>query len=224
MNNRVKRDSAPFAVKDCALSAIATGQWAQNLRELRDNLRTCHPGCIYYHFWGGRLRPRFTDPEYHNDFAIWSRYALQDPVLAERLGIINPNDFSNLEYLRQEIIETIEERLDEAGWVPWAKADKQFYFVRSQIIVFDTNLRLEKPEELVEAVPDMSVGSVFYHFIDALRRSPENLDDFQAWLSRSFVGYEDVCQVLAKVDPFFSTLVELRQELTHIFKIHLGRR
>jgi len=60
----------PFAVKDCALIAIATGERAHNLRELRDRLETTRPGCIYHHFWGGLLRPSFDDPEYQNDFAV----------------------------------------------------------------------------------------------------------------------------------------------------------
>ena len=34
----------------------------------------------------------------------------------------------------------------------------------------------------MEAVPNMSVGSIFYHFIDARRRSPEMMDDFRTWL------------------------------------------
>ena len=49
----------PFIVKDCALIAIATGIRAQNLRELRDRLRDIDLNCVYYHFWGGLLRPRF---------------------------------------------------------------------------------------------------------------------------------------------------------------------
>jgi hypothetical protein len=71
-NRRIK----PFAIKDCDLIAIATGMRAQNLRELRDRLTVVHPGCIYYHFWGGLLRPKFTDPEYNNDFAAWVFYGL----------------------------------------------------------------------------------------------------------------------------------------------------
>ena len=76
-----------FLIKDCALAAIATGLHAQNLRELRDHLTDIHLGCIYYHFWGGLLRPHFDDPEYNNDFASWARHALHDVPLAERLGI-----------------------------------------------------------------------------------------------------------------------------------------
>jgi len=214
----MRREGESFAVKDCALAAIATGSRAQNLRELRERLLTIHPGCIYYHFWGGLLRPRFDDPEYHNDFAIWSYYALQDPVLAERLGIIHPREFSDLDALREHLVDLIEERLDELEWVPWAKPDKQFYFVRSQIVVFDTHLRVESPQEMARVLPELSVGSIFYHFIDAQRRSPEKIDDFRAWLSPSFPDYDDFCRRLANLDPFFFSLTELRSKLTKIFR------
>ncbi|MBN2762670.1 MAG: hypothetical protein JXR41_06240, partial [Bacteroidales bacterium] len=63
---------------DCALIAIATGEKAQNLRELGDKLRHIHPGCIHYHFWGNLLRPQFDDPEYQNDFAVWASHSLHD--------------------------------------------------------------------------------------------------------------------------------------------------
>jgi hypothetical protein len=46
----------PFGVTDCALIALATGERAQNLRELLDRLvRTRDDGVIYYPFWGGLL-------------------------------------------------------------------------------------------------------------------------------------------------------------------------
>lgn len=218
-NNHSKE---PFAVKDCALVAIATGSRAQNLRELRENLVHIHPGSIYYHFWGGLLRPHFDNPEYNNDFAVWARYGLNDLQLAERLSVIDPKDYSDLEDLRQELIDTIEERLDESEWVAWSKRDNQFYFMRSQIVVFDTRKRIEDPRELVDAVPRMSGSSVFYHFIDARRRSPDGVDDFRAWLGGFGDTYGLVCVDLAAVDPYFITLVELRDKLTAVFQRHFG--
>lgn len=53
----------PFAAKDCALIAVATGEYVQTLRELKEKLAAIPTGCIYHHFWGGLLRPRFDDPE-----------------------------------------------------------------------------------------------------------------------------------------------------------------
>jgi hypothetical protein len=207
----------PFIVKDCALLNIAIGKKAQNLREMRDQLLDVSLGSIYHHFWGGLLRHRFDEPEYNNDFAEWVRYALQDLILAERLSIIDPAACADLESLRQQLLEVIEQRLDETERVPWAELDMQFHFVGSQIIVFDTGERIEEPVQLVEAVSKMSVGSLFYHFIDARRRSPEMMDDFRSWLSPCRDRYEELCSQLALVDPYFVSLVELRTQLRNLF-------
>jgi hypothetical protein len=205
----------PFSVKDCALVTIATGKKAQNLKEMREHLLSIHLGSVYHHFWGGLLRPRFDEPEYNNDFAEWAHYALQDNILAERLSVINPDPFVNLESLRQELLDIIEQRLDEIEALPCAKPDQQFHFLRSQMVVFDTQGKIEEPEELVEALPKMSVGSIFYHFIDARRRSPEMMDDFRSWLRSR--GADDLCSQVAAVDPYFGSLVDLRAQLTDLF-------
>ena len=212
----------PFLIKDCALIAVATGKKAQNLRELRNNLQTIHAGSIYYHFWGGLLRPRFDDPEYNNDFASWAAHSLHDKKLAERLSFIDPTELSSLEDLRQELIEVIEERLDESEFIPWARRDDRFDFIRSQIIIFDTHRKVIKPQELVRVLPTMSVGSIFYHFIDACRRSPDSIDDFQHWLQGFDGSYADLCQQISGIDPYFGTLTELRTELVDLFRDYFG--
>jgi hypothetical protein len=210
----------PFAVKDCALAAIATGKRAQNLRELRDNLQTIHPGSIYYHFWGGLLRPRFDDPEYNNDFAGWVRHGLHDHMLAERLGVVDPTDYQDIEDLRRELIDVIEERLEETELVQWSRSDQQFHFIRSQIVVFDTYKRIDTPEELAMAVPNMSIGSIFYHFIDARRRTEESVDDFEAWLAGFGDKHAALYNKIAAIDPYFISLSELRQQLVSLFSAH----
>lgn len=207
-----------FVVKDCTLAAIATGQRAQNLRELRDNLVSIHPGSIYYHFWGGLLRPRFDDPEYNNDFASWARHALHDTRLAERLGIIDPAEYPDLELLRQELIEVIEERIEESNeTLTWARNDQQFHFVRAQTVAFDTGLRLASPAALGRAIPTLSLGSIFYHFIDARRREPQGIDDFRSWLDQFGDAHAGLRSGLAEVDPYFISLAELRQQLARLF-------
>lgn len=209
-----------FAIKDCALGMIATGRRAQTLRELRDNLRDIHPGCIYHHFWGTLLRPQVVDREYNNDFAMWCYSSLHDAAAAERLAVIDPADFSDLEELRQELIEVIDERLDETELMLFARADRQFHFARSVIVVFDTHKRLSEPRELVEALPQMSVGSIFYHFIDARRRDPTSVDDFQAWLVGLGPEYSELCDAVAQIDPYFESLFALRERLTEVFTQH----
>ncbi|MFQ5652392.1 MAG: DUF5752 family protein [bacterium] len=207
----------PFVIKDCALIAIASGRRAQNLRELCNVLSTIDAGSIYYHFWGGRLRPRFDDPEYHNDFSIWAHHGLHDKILAERLSLIDPTDYPNLEELRQELVEVVEERLDELEFPPLARHDNQFEFIRSQIVIFDTQQQVQEPGELVALLPGLSVGSIFYHFIDAQRRNENHLNDFQNWIKDLGAKYRRLCHEINEIDPYFSTLTELRQKLAEIF-------
>ena len=215
--------SIGFRIRDCALAAIATGRRAQNLREFRDILYDVHPESIYYHFWGGLLRPRFVDREYNNDFAGWARHSLHDKVLSERLAVVDPNDFPDIENLRQELLDVIEERLDENEHVPWTKSDQRFEFIRSQIVVFDTGVTLAKPEDLATVADQLSPASIFYHFIDARRRTGDGDDDFRAWLGGYRPAYDELCDQLAGVEPYFQSLTELGQQIAGIFKAYFGR-
>lgn len=213
-----KAKNTTFAVKDCALTAIATGRTAQNARELREVLINIPTDSIYYHFWGMLLRPGFADPAYNNDFAVWASRELGDNVLAEKLGIIDPTDYEDLESLRQDILDIIEERLSEQEHIPWSANNRQFHFIRSQIVIFDTHRLIDDPAELATAVSSMSPGSIFYHFIDARRRLSSGTDDFRAWLAGYGEGYEELCNCIATVDPYFGTLLDIREELALILK------
>lgn len=226
MNEIPENESCPveqgehgsFTVKDCALIAIATGSRATTLKELRDLLGRVDVDSIYYHFWGGLLQPRFEEREYNNDFAAWSWYHLHDAVLAERLAVIDPTEFMSLEALRQELIDIMEERIDEKGFLPWLPATAPFEFIRSQIVVFDTQKRAATPRELVDILEHISPSTIFYHFIDARRRLDHHGDDFSFWLSGFGEDYNELCRRLNAIDPYFGSLTELKKKLTTLFR------
>ncbi len=212
-NNTIK----DFIVKDCALIAIATGNRSVTLKELRDTLLTIGDDSIFYHFWGGLLQARFEEREYNNDFAAWAWYSLHDAVLAERLAVIDPTEFSELEQLRQELLEIIEERLDEKEYLPWMIASSSFEFIRSQIVVFDTHKKVANPQELAAILPHLSTSSIFYHFIDARRRLQHG-DDFSSWLVHFNDKYGVLCDKLQAIDPYFGSLTQLRTKLVTLFE------
>lgn len=209
--------SHPFVIRDCALVTLATGVKAQSLREFRDGIREVHQDSIYHHFWGRLLQPLFDEPEFNNDFASWARHALHEKELAERLAVVDPITFDNIEDVRNEIIEIVETRLDESEYIPYSKADQQFYFLRSQIIILDTGRKAFNPNELSEAIKTMSPSSIFYHFIDSRRRNPSGVDDFRHWLHIIGEKQDDICQQLANIDPYFSSLKWLQWRLAEIF-------
>jgi hypothetical protein len=203
----------PFVIKDCALLSIATGRRAQNLQELRDHLGTIETSSIYHHFWGRLLRPRFDDPEYNNDFAAWVGHGLRELALAERLAIIDPASFSDLENLRSEVVDVIDEHLDQSEYPVGTRRRDRFHFRRAQTVVFDTGRRLTQPSELAAALPTLSLGSIYYHFVDARWRPPQRVDDFRAWLAGFGDPHADTIHRLESVDPYFTSLADLRTEL-----------
>jgi len=215
------QDSGAFAIKDCALVALATGRKARLLQEFRRELEGIDIACIYHHFWGGLLQPRFDEREYNNDFAAWVRHGIHDAVLAERLSALVPASYPDLEALRHEIIDLVDERMDEVEHLFWTRATLQFEFVRSQIVVFDTERQLQHPAELAAVTRELSISSIFYHFIDARRRTLDGRDDFSDWLTAFGDEFTPLQERLAGIDPYFSNLGELRDELAQLFSLHI---
>ena len=187
------------------------------------HLQDVHIGAIYHHFWGGRMQPAFDEPEFQNDFAGWVRHAIHDDELSERLGILDPTNYPSLEALRTELLNIIDERLSVSQNIPWAQADMPFTFNRSQIVIYDTNVRLKEPREFAQAAPNFTVGTIFYHFIDGRRRPPVGEDDFRAWLAEFGPDFEDLRARLADIDPYFRSMTELKQRLIKLFEQYFAK-
>lgn len=211
----------PFTVTDCALIVMATGEKACNLREFLDRIqRIADHSVMYFHFWDGLLRPDFVDPEYQNDFASWAYHDLHDRRLAERLSVLNPGTFSTMELLRDRVVEIVEDRMDEAGFDPRIDAENPFFFMRSQIILFDTQHQIKDPKDLLDQMPRLPLGSIFYHFIDACRRTESGRNDFTEWLWGWGEPYGHLAEEMATIDPYFKSLYELREQLADVVKRH----
>ncbi|MDD3468136.1 MAG: DUF5752 family protein [Campylobacterales bacterium] len=203
-----------FYIKDCALIALSTQHSAQTLPELSSKLLEIESSSIYYHFWATLLRPQFDNPDFQNDFAAWAHYALHDGILAERLSAIDPSKFTDINKLRSVLIDVINERIDESETLLYAKSGQKFFFVKSHIVVFDTQKKCENISKLYDALPAMSLGSIFYHFIDSKRRLAGGGDDFSAWLQEN--GYEIVANSIRNIDPYFMSLSKIKEKLLSI--------
>jgi len=203
---------------DCAMLSRATGRAVQNLRELRDAVLAADTASIYQHFWGSLLRPSFDDPEFSNDFAVWARHGLHDRVLAERLGVVDPSEYDDLEDLRQDLVDICEDRLDELDAVPWSQRDRQFHLLGAQMIVFPSGRTVVQPPDLRNALTHFSRGSVFYHFIDARRRNQDGRDDLRTWLTGYGESYLELAELLGDVDPLQGTLEQLKRQVVSLVR------
>jgi len=213
----------PFEVKDCALLARMSGiPPAVNLRELRDRIAACGGNVLYHHFCETTLRTTFDNPDYRNDFAVWAKLYLGDRVLAERLGILDPYSFGSLEDVRAAALEVIDERLAELTMVPWARPGDEFYFMESNMAVFDTGIRITNPARLSASIRRMTNSSVYYHFLEARRRPPIGKDDFSAWLEGFGEAARPCIDALASVDSSFNSLGYLRREIARVLACARG--
>jgi hypothetical protein len=204
----------PFKVKDCALLVRMSGlPPAINLRELRERLAACSENVLFHHFCEPLLRPAFDHPDYRNDFAVWAKWYLADRVLAERLGILDPFSMSSLEELRAVTLDIIDERLSEMVMIPSAAPGDAFYFLEATTVVFDTGERIMNPRELALAIGKMTNGSVYYHFLEARRRTPAGRDDFSAWLKEEEKKNARYIRALDSIDFYFHSLSNLKEEL-----------
>lgn len=211
-NNNTNNES--FQVKDCTIIVRMGGVYPViNLRELRERTTICPIECLYHHFCETLIRPSFDDPEFRNDFAVWTSKYLRDRVLAERLGMINPYSFENLEQMRAKIVDIIDERLDEVHFIPWVARKEEFRFLRAVTIVFDTGLELNSPDDFAAQLPNMTLSTLYYHFIEARRRTEEKTDDFTAWMKKLENKPTKLIQTLENIDFYTLNLAELKTAL-----------
>jgi len=219
MKERKGSNMNPFEIKGCVLLIRMSGLPAAfNLRELRDRIASCSADVLYHHFCETPLAPSFDYPDYRNDFAVWIKHKLDDDILAERLGIIDPYSFPSMEKLRVATLDIIDDRLSELTVIPWARPGHEFYFTEASTVVFDTGERVLHPKDLGAAIGAMTTGSIYYHFLEARRRPPRCVDDFSSWLSGFGKAWAPHVRALKQIDFSFYTLAELRTELLKVLK------
>ena len=203
-----------FIVQNCTLLTKMSGiREAANLRELRERIATCGENVLYHHFCETLLRPSFDYPDYHNDFAVWTKLYLDDRVLAERLGILDPYSIGSMEELRGTMLDIFDERLSELPINPGVSKGNEFFFLEATTVVFETGEIIEEPSQLPAKIGNMTNGSIFYHFIDARKRTPDGKDDFSVWLSQFGDAAAGQVESLCSIDFSFFTLGEMREAL-----------
>jgi hypothetical protein len=67
----------------------------------------------------------------------------------------------------------------------------------------------------------MSLGSIYFHFVEARRRTENRLDDFSAWLADFGPEAKEMIRALRLVDFYYMSLPELKDHLiTSMARFH----
>ena len=202
----------PFVFVACMELKEFVGLRAENERQLAQFLDEVPLDSIYYHTHGLLLRHRLVTGPYPNDFATWVDVQVRDRILAERLAMVDPADFSSLQTLREELVSVVDEHLARIGIVPQVVSGEPFEFIQSRIVEIPTGVEVKTLQELRDALLDVDQSALYFHLVESRLRLGRGRNDFAAWLEGA-LGLPDLATRVQTVNPYADSLEQARMRL-----------
>jgi len=184
------------------------GRVARDELELLQHLEEAPIESIHHHTHAYFLRHPYLAGAYPNDFATWAAIQVRDRVLGERLAIIDPFDFTDLEALRNALTSIIDDHLTHTPTVPRVVYGEPFYFMTTRLFEIPTTLEARTLREFREGLARAEVAVVYYHLFEAPRRRRPTFD---AWLEQ--VGETSAAEEVRRLHPYASDLEGLRRRV-----------
>ena len=201
--------AAPFVFTGCVEVRQALQRTAADERELMDRLEEVPADSVFYHTHGYFLRHRPLSTAYGNDFAAWVAVHVRDLALAERLGVVNPFDFSNIEELREELAGTIDDHLSRLSTVPRVEFGEPFYFQQSHIVEVGLGPPASTLAEFRAALAEVDASAIYVHMVEARARLGRRSGDFAEWI-RTSLGFPELADGIQRIDTYMTSLERVR--------------
>ncbi|MBI2900204.1 MAG: hypothetical protein HYY17_08460 [Planctomycetes bacterium] len=181
-------------------------------QDLLDGIEEIDGASIYYHTHSYYLRGKYRHDRYPNDFATWVADQVRDRVLSERLSMVDPSTFADVEGLRAGLITIIEQHLDTIGFSPRALFGEPFEFVRAHIVVLPTGVEVGSRAELKAALASAPPETLFYHFFEDAFGRGRRTGSLVEWVAED-LGDAPLAAALAAVNPYCLHLEQLRTRI-----------
>lgn len=204
--------SRPFLFMACAELRQTLGEEADDEKRLVELLETVPLDSIYFHTHSYFLRHSYVEREYPNDFAQWVAMEVRDHVLGERLSVIDPFEFTELDALRGELISVIDDHLSKTPIVPRVIFGEPFYFNTSLIFEVPTRMEVRTLREFRNALSEVEVSAIYFHVFEARHRLRHEDSDFSAWIQQS-LGMPELADKLRTINPYLGSLERVRSAL-----------
>ena len=224
MSNRSA--NMPFRFVSCIELREVLGKRAMDEHRLLELIEEAPPDSIYYHTHSYYLRHAYTQQLYSNDFAAWIVLYAQDRVLGERLGVLDPFEFSDIEQLRDEIVSIMADHLNHSTTVvPRCIVSEPFEFLRSHIIEIPLGLEARSLREFYDALAGVEVGAVYNHVCEARMRKKPLSADFAYWLSsEEGLGLQELASKVEQVGRLGLSLEGMRNKILRLCDQDLARQ
>ncbi|HLW61307.1 MAG TPA: DUF5752 family protein [bacterium] len=211
--------NAAFRFTSCHGLQQMLGRVARDELELLQHLDEVPIESIHHHTHAYFLRHHYLAGAYPNDFATWAAIQVRDRVLGERLAIVDPFDFQDLEALRSTLITIVDDHLTHTPVVPRVVYGEPFYFMITTLAEFPTGLEARTLREFRDGLARAEVSVVYFHLFEAPRR---RLPTFGAWLEMQ--GEAGLAEEVRRLHPYTSDLEGLRARLLTLCDAALAGR
>ena len=199
----------PFLFIGCVELRETLDYRADDERELLERLEEIPAGSVFYHTHGYFLRHRPVTTAYGNDFAAWVATHVRDQVLAERLAVVNPFEFSSLEDLREELVSIISDHVLHLSNVPRVEFGEPFFFQQSHIVEVELGAPATTLAEFRMGLAEVDSSAIYYHMVEARARLGRRSGDFAEW-TRSSLGLPDLAERIERIDAYMTSLERVR--------------
>ena len=202
----------PYSLYSCADIREILNRRAHGEQELLECIEEVDEDSIYYHTHSYYLHGKYEYDLYPNDFATWVADDVRDRLLSERLAVLDPFQFDDIEALREELLSTIDDHISRLGFSPRALSGDSFYFFRAHVISFPTGVTVKTREELARAIANASPQTIFYHFFeDAFRKGARN-GSLVHWVADDLRD-QALADKLSLFNPYRLHMEQIRSEL-----------
>ncbi len=223
MSNRSA--NMPFRFVSCMELREVLGKRAMDEHRLLELIEEVPADSIYYHTHSYFLRHAYTQQLYSNDFATWVVLYSQDRVLGERLGVLDPFAFSDIEQLRDEILRIMADHLNHSMATSRCVVSEPFEFIRSHIIEIPLGLETRTLSEFYDALANVEIGAVYNHVCEARMRKRLLSVDFARWLSsEEGLGLRELALHVEQVGRLGLSLEGIRNKILRLCLGELARQ
>lgn len=204
----------PFKFKQYTSILKSTGRRAKNLRELREGIASVSKESIFHHTYQYFLKAHIL--EYTNDFAQWAGESIEERALSERLSNIDPYAFKDIDGLRKELLNVIDDYLKNFPEPRDAVPGDEFYFNETITFIFSAGVRAKNLAEFLIAIKYIDASSIYDHFYEARMRLG-GIDDFSKWFENE-LGKKELSEKIKLIDPFMHGIEKIREHISELLE------
>ena len=143
--------------------------------------------------------------------------------MAEKLGVIEPLGYANLEDLRKDIVTTLSRHIESQPYLHKAPAGRELHILSSIRFSIRTGDSARDLTEFHDALKKASPATIYLHAFESRLRSSKGVSDFSVWLEND-LDENDLARQIGELNPHSQPLLELKQKILEMVATRMGEK